>query len=259
MMKSMTALLKDHKNSILLLYFPLYMIWFRWLENREADRYLTISCSIDSRIPFCELFVIPYFLWFLYVTAVLFVLFRQKENRGDFYRLAAILMMGMTTCLMIYTIFPNVQPLRPETFPRDNIFTRIIAALYQCDTPTNVCPSIHVYNSIAVHVALAKSELFRQTPASVVSSIRVNPNSHPARRTLLCRDRRAMSCKAKKGWKTASLILCILICLSTMFLKQHSVIDVICALALYGTYYIMIYLPAYGRDKASLRQGQQTA
>ena len=126
---------------------------------------------------------------------------------SDFYRCSAVLMLGMTTCLIIYTIFPNAQPLRPDVMPRDNFLTRIVAGLYEGDTPTNVCPSIHVYNSIAIHVALFQSYALQN----------------------------------KKGWKTASLVLCILICLSTMFLKQHSIIDVGCAILLYIFYYMVVY------------------
>lgn len=94
-----------------------------------------------------------------------------------------------------------------ESFPRDNFLTGIVAGLYQGDTPTNVCPSIHVYNSIAIHMALSQSYALRE----------------------------------HKGIRTGSLVLCILICLSTMFLKQHSIIDVGCAILLYIFYYMIVY------------------
>ena len=35
--------------------------------------------------------------------------------------------------------------LRPVTFERDNIFIRLVQFVYKNDTPTNVLPSIHVY------------------------------------------------------------------------------------------------------------------
>ena len=209
MKKTIYNFLKKYKHLILILYFPLYMTWFMWLERREDIDYHMIRCIVDDWIPFHELFIIPYFLWFAYVVLVLVFLFFQTSHLKDFYRCAATLMLGMTTCLVIYTFFPNAQPLRPETFPRDNFLVQLVANLYQGDTPTNVCPSIHVYNSLAIHVGLAKSHYF----------------------------------KDKKGWKTASLLLCVLICLSTMFLKQHSFIDVVCAAVLYAIYYVLIYCP----------------
>lgn len=207
MSRKITTFLRKYKYLILIVYFPIYMLWFNWLEQRELPHFTMIHCRLDDLIPFCELFAIPYFLWFLYVFASLVFLFLQSKYMSDFYRCSAVLMLGMTTCLIIYTLFPNAQPLRPEIFPRDNWLTHIIAGLYKGDTPTNVCPSIHVYNSIAIHVALAQSNALQN----------------------------------KKGWKTASLILCILICLSTMFLKQHSIIDVVCAVLLYIFYYMIVY------------------
>lgn len=201
--------LKKYKHIILILYLPVYMIWFFWLEGRDSANFHSIHCIVDDWIPFQELFIIPYILWFAYVVAVLVFLFFQTDHLKDFYRCAATLMIGMTTCLIIYTVWPNAQPLRPEIFPRDNILTRIVAAIYQGDTPTNVCPSIHVYNSIAIHIGLSGSHFF----------------------------------KNKRGWKLASLVLCVLICLSTMFLKQHSFIDVVCALILYTVVYLIVYRP----------------
>ena len=158
---------------ILVLYFPIYMLWFNWLERRQVPHFAMIHCRLDDMIPFCEWFAIPYFLWFLYVFVSIIFLFLQSKHMSDFYRCSAVLMLGMTTCLIIYTIFPNAQPLRPDVMPRDNFLTRIAASLYEGDTPTNVCPSIHVYNSIAIHVALFQSYALQN----------------------------------KKGWKTASLDL----------------------------------------------------
>lgn len=207
MNKIITTFLRKYKYMILVLYFPIYMLWFSWLERRDLPHFTIIHCKLDDMIPFCELFAIPYFLWFLYVAVSLLFLFLQSEHMSDFYRCSAVLMLGMTTCLIIYTIFPNAQPLRPESFPRDNFLTGIVAGLYQGDTPTNVCPSIHVYNSIAIHMALSQSYALWE----------------------------------HKGIRTGSLVLCILICLSTMFLKQHSIIDVGCAILLYIFYYMIVY------------------
>lgn len=117
MNKIITTFLRKYKYMILVLYFPIYMLWFSWLERRDLSHFTIIHCKLDDMIPFCELFAIPYFLWFLYVAVSLLFLFLQSEHMSDFYRCSAVLMLGMTTCLIIYTIFPNAQPLRPESFP----------------------------------------------------------------------------------------------------------------------------------------------
>lgn len=207
MKNSMIQLFKKYKHSIAILYLPFYMVWFLWLEGRDNVAYHSISCPVDDWIPFNEYFILPYLLWFGYVAVVLIFLFFQTEHLEDFTRCIAVLILGMTTSLIIYTVWPNSQPLRPDPLPRDNILTRIVAGLYQGDTSTNVCPSLHVYNSLAIHTALVKSYYF----------------------------------KKKRGIQAASLLLCIFICLSTMFLKQHSFIDVVCAFLLFGVYYTLVY------------------
>lgn len=209
-MKNLKQLLYKYKHAIIILYLPVYMLWFVLLEQRNDVKFKEIHCIVDDWIPFCEVFIIPYLLWFLYVALTLIFLFFHTKYIDDFYKCAAILVMGMTTSLIIYTFFPNAQNMRPTTFERENIFTDIISILYAADTDTNVCPSIHVYNSIAIHVAISNCSCF----------------------------------KNKKWLKNSSLVLCILICMSTLFLKQHSFIDLVCAAALYLFYYIIIYRPA---------------
>ncbi len=199
--------LKNNKHFLFILYFPAYMYCFTWLEARDDIPFTTIHCIVDDWIPFCEIFIIPYLTWFLYVVVVLLYLYFQRAHLDNFYRCVFILMLGMSTCLFVYYIFPNAQTMRPAEFTNPNIFTDIIQFIYANDTDTNVLPSIHVYNSIAIHVAFAGSPAFQN----------------------------------RKGFRLGSLLLCTLICLSTMFLKQHSFLDVITALALYFIYYPLIY------------------
>ncbi|MCD7825721.1 MAG: phosphatase PAP2 family protein [Clostridiaceae bacterium] len=199
-------LMKKYKHIVLILYLPIYLYCFAWLEKRDDVPFTTIHCFIDDWIPFCEVFIIPYLLWFVYVVAVLLFLFFQTDHLEDYYRCAGMLILGMSTCLLIYYIFPNAQNMRPDGFARSNVFTDIMSFVYAADTDTNVLPSIHVYNAIVIHMGFSTSHRFREKP----------------------------------GWKYASLTLCVLICLSTMFLKQHSVLDVISAILLFGLYYALV-------------------
>ena len=116
-------------------------------------------------------------------------------------------MMGMTVFLIVSYVYPNAQHIRPTEFPRDNIFTDIVKWLYSTDTPTNILPSIHVFNSLAIHMSLTNCETLRN----------------------------------KKFIKAASFTLTALIIMSTMFLKQHSVIDVCmgATLALFGFWFFI--------------------
>ena len=161
--------------------------------------------GIDDYIPFCEVFVIPYMLWFAYVAVV--VLYFLLKDKTDYYRVCAFLATGMTIFLVISTLWPNGHHLRLGEFPRDNIFTRMVASLWKTDTPTNLWPSIHVYNSIGAHIAIAKSKHFEN----------------------------------RKGIRIASFILATSIILATVFIKQHSVFDVLTAFALSAIMYLVIY------------------
>lgn len=204
---SASALLfHKYKHAIpMLVYAVIYLLWFSYLENTVTSGYREIHVALDDYIPFCEVFIIPYFLWFGYIAVtVLYFFFRDKD---DYFRTCTFLFTGMTIFLLVSTLWPNGHHLRPYTMPRDNVFSHMVAFLYRTDTPTNLWPSIHVYNSIGCHLAIIKSRHFA----------------------------------GRKGIKTVSLILCISIIMSTMLLKQHSVFDVTTAFIMAAVMYGIVY------------------
>lgn len=199
------------------LIVPLYMIFylasFTYLENRVTYRFHVIHSSLDSLVPFCEYFVIPYFLWFAYIAVtVLWFMFKNKDKK-EYMQLIFNLGIGMTVFIIVSWVYPNGHFLRPISFPRDNVFTDMVRFLYSIDTPTNVLPSIHVYNSIAAFIAIAR-------------------------------------CKALKNNRLVvggTFILTVSIVAATMFLKQHTVVDVVLALALNVVVYLLVYRPEDSR------------
>ena len=161
---------EKYKHAIpLLIYGIIYLTWFAYLERKVTKDYWVIHMALDDRIPFCEAFVIPYFLWFVYVSAIVVYLF--FKDKDDYYRACIFLFTGMTIFLIISTLFPNGHHLRPQTMPRDNVFTRLISMLYSTDTPTNLWPSIHVYNSLAAHFAIVKNKRLTNKKWIRVSSL----------------------------------------------------------------------------------------
>lgn len=200
-----------YKHAWLFLYGIVYMVWFRLLEKRNDAAIYVVHTSLDDMIPFNEWFVIPYLMWFFYIAWIL--IYTCLTSRSDFFKVFAAMFGGMTICLVIYTVWPNGQDLRPVVMPRHNILTAIVAWIYSIDSPTNVCPSIHVFNSVIAFMAVMKNEHFKY-PVKV---------------------------------RTISLVLTVLICLSTMFMKQHSTFDVGCGLLLSFIMYLMVYVPDYSR------------
>ncbi|MBP3926826.1 MAG: phosphatase PAP2 family protein [Clostridium sp.] len=201
----MKNLIKKYGHAWIFSYFLLYLPWFVHLEKTVTRHYNIMHSELDDMIPFNEYFIIPYLLWFIYVAAaVLYFFFANKE---EFYRLCTFLFTGMTLFLLICTIYPNGTDLRSAVDPQKNLCSWLVAWIRQTDTCTNVFPSIHVYNSICAHTAIRKNETLRKNP-----------------------------------WiRYGSLLLAVSICLSTVFLKQHSVIDVagaaLMAIAIYPLAY----------------------
>lgn len=213
----MKTLLQKYKHAWVFLYSLIYFPWFFYLEKTVTCNYHIIHTTFDEKIPFIEYFIIPYLLWFGFIAVtILYFFLHDKEG---FYKLAFFLITGMTLFLVISTVYPNGQVLRPLIFQRNNIFVDMVRQLYRTDTPTNIFPSIHVYNSIGVFLAIRNCEKLQK----------------------------------HRIIQDGSFILTVLIILSTMFLKQHSVIDVIGACVLSVPVYYMAYDPVSKRQHAYKR------
>ena len=212
--------IKKYSHAWVFLYALIYLPWFSYLEQHVTSDYYLIHSPFDDYIPFVEYFIVPYLMWFLFVIiGAGYFFFTDKKG---FYKLAAFLITGMTIFLIICTLFPNGLHLRPTTFARDNIFTHIVQYVYSVDTPTNVLPSIHVFNSMVIAIAVAHSDKLNE----------------------------------KKWIQHLTYILAGLIILSTMFLKQHSVTDVFAALVMAGVIYPFVYAP---ERKKALKVSHQPA
>lgn len=202
----MKGFLAKYKHGVpLMVYGAIYLLWFALLEGRGKADYMVVHMNIDDYIPFCEVFVVPYLLWFLYVPAVLLYLF-FKDKEG-YWRNALFLCAGMTVFLLASTLIPNVHHLRLRQMPRDNVFTRLVQMVWSVDTPTNLFPSIHVFNSLGAHLALINNEALAK----------------------------------KKPLRLFSLFLCVSIILSTMLIKQHSMFDVLTAFIMAAGLYMLVY------------------
>ena len=174
------------------LYALFYLSFFALLERTIQTPDLWVHCQLDDLIPFCKYAIVPYILWFPWIPFTLFYLL-YKAPREDFWRLCIPLFTGMTMTLLFYAIGPNGLALRPKYVPGTDIFAQLVRMIYRSDTPMNVCPSIHVFNSVTLMLAYHRCRIFEQ----------------PRFRWM----------------RPAADVLCISIVCSTMLLKQHSCID----------------------------------
>lgn len=184
----METRLKKHIK-LLLICSAIYLIGFFVLERFNLFELTYMETWLDNYIPFNEYFVIPYVIWYVYIIAG-FIYFLYQDD-FEYNRCMYYLFAGMFIALIIYTFFPNGQNLRVE-LTNENIFQSMVSLLYAIDTPTNVCPSLHTYNSIMMYVALKRSHFF----------------------------------KDKHLLDILAFILVISICASTVLIKQHAIVDV---------------------------------
>ena len=181
------------------LYALFYLSFFALLERTIQTPDLWVHCQLDDVIPFCKYAIVPYFAWFAWIPFTLFYLLRHGE-RSDFWRVCLCLFAGMTIALSCYVLLPTGLALRPYRVYGSDIFARLVRMLYAVDSSKNVCPSIHVFNSVTLMLAYYRSRIF-ETPG-------------------------------RRWMRPASAVLCVSIIASTVLLKQHSCIDVLLGILL---------------------------
>ena len=172
------------------------MVSFMLVEGSDVKIHIIHSLA-DDRIPFCEYFIIPYVLWYFFLIGTVMYFALSCPSKKEYYQYLATLGVGMTLFLLISYVYPNGQQLRPE-LTGDGAFISAVRFLYKIDTPTNIFPSMHVFNATASCIALYQNE----------------------------------KCRKNRPFTVAQIVLTVSIILSTMFLKQHSVADVMTALIL---------------------------
>lgn len=196
----------EFRHLLLLLFWPVFGILFLSVERLiPRSHYVPVWCPLDDMIPFCEWFMIPYMFWFVFLVGmhIYLLLFDTRAFRRFLY--FTILTYSVT--ILIYLIYPTCQELRPAEFPRDNFLTRFMAGFYEFDTNTNVCPSLHVVGSMAVGFAAWDTPRFRTA-----------------------------------FWRIVFMGTALLISISTVFVKQHSILDVFWGLVLCAGGYILVYV-----------------
>ena len=192
------------------LYWVIYLVWFFWLDNTITQPKYIIHAPLDDLIPFNKWFVIPYCSWFLLLVAVTALLWWKDTASYD--KLCLMMFSGMTFCLIVYMLLPNGLDLRPtvEEIGRSNPAMWVMQLLWKADASVNVCPSIHCQSTACMAIAISESKLAEERPVL----------------------------------RPIALVWAALICLSTVFTKQHSVLDVVCGLAV-----AVVWLPVLYRDR----------
>ncbi len=172
---------------------PIFICYFV-PEQLIVDSYHPTQIAFDHMIPLLPGFVYVYLLWFpLLVFGGIWMLFFDGPVLR---RYMIFLMCAYFICAAIYLLYPNGQELRPDDLAVHDLSTAILAFIYRVDTNTNVLPSLHVIGSMGAAFALCSSKRIRSLPI-----------------------------------KAAIVVLAVLVSISTVFVKQHGILDVLAGFA----------------------------
>ena len=183
-----------------LVYFALYFATENLIPVSACH---VIHCKIDDMIPFNEYFLLFYCWWYVLIVISLgyFLLYDIRK----FKELQVFIMITQAIAMFVYIVYPSVQLLRPAVMPHDNFLCSLMSFIYRFDTPTGVCPSLHVAYSIGI--------------AAVWCNYR----------------------DASWRWKAFVVASVVVICISVVFVKQHSFIDVVAAIPVGMIAYVLVY------------------
>lgn len=125
-----------------------------------------------------------------YIFIFLGLVFILSKDRKRYIRTLIVIYISMCICYVFYYLFP-VEIARP-VIANTSIPNKIVNIIYEVDRPLNCFPSIHVLNTYVIM--------------------------------------RFTRIKDNKSWFTYTNIIGILIILSTLFIKQHFVLDGVSAI-----------------------------
>lgn len=160
-----------------------------------------IGNSIDNKIPFVLIFIIPYVFWYLMLFIIPYKMY--QKDKTNFYKYIITTILIVIIANIIFVCYPTIVN-RPE-LTGDNILVKLTNIIYAIDTPALNCfPSLHCGFSMLfiLHVCTSK--------------------------------------KQSKSFKLFTLISSILVMASTLLIKQHVFIDLIAGDALAILVYLMI-------------------
>ena len=184
---------KDFRELLwLLVFFAAIPVYFV-LSHCLSDFHI-IHVALDDVIPFIPAFILPYVCWYLYMPGML--LYAYCVDRVAYRRMLVSLLPGIYLCMLGFILYPTCVDFRPEA--GQGFFGWICGIIFSSDRPVNVFPSLHCFETLVLHLA-------------------------------------GFTCprmKAHRAARIVSAVLVILICASTVFVKQHSIADVAAGVAL---------------------------
>lgn len=192
-----------HKGIHLLWLFIFPVLGFIYsLLNKPTMTALDLKIVIDHLIPVVPIFVLPYLLWYVFMFCYL-IYFCFKDTTVYKHTLVTIVI-GEFICFICYVYFQSTVA-RPSV-EGTGMFSTLLQFVYAQDNPYNCFPSIHVLTTYTIMLAS------------------VNIKNKHFINTLLIQSMGA------------------LIILSTLFTKQHVIVDVVASMLIVSLVYSLLFI-----------------
>lgn len=178
-----------------------------FLLNNSDRGAYSLVTDLDNFIPLLKIFVIPYLGWYLYVLVIL--IFLCVKDRRVYYNTIITINASLLIASLIYYSFQTTVP-RP-TLEDQDLLTQLVLWVYGHDQPYNCFPSTHV----------------------ITTYIMMNGLAHSSAKTIFN--------------QIIVYNFGILIILSTLFMKQHVILDVIGSILLVNIVFSIVENLSWGR------------
>ena len=206
----MIKLFKERSYGWILLFYPMHPLWY-FLIQKSAAKPHNIHSFIDDIVVYNEWFALAYVFWYVFMFGGLLLLLAWAE-RSIFLRTIMLLYTGIAISLVIQAAYHSTIDYRPaaETLTGHPFATQVVKMIYDFDKPFNVFPSIHCFGSLALMMGFWHTKMPLKYPLRVLISV-----------------------------------IAVTICLSTMFIKQHSSLDFLAAIIITVVLYLVFFLPKW--------------
>lgn len=187
--------------SCLLIGQALFFTSLKYLQNN----YHVINFYLDNKIPFIPEFIHIYNLFYPFVFIIMYYIF--TKDRKTYYNGVIAGIMGYLICDIIFLVYPTIMN-RPifDYNSLDVVTGFVLKATYYLDSPAlNCLPSIHCLFCFQIIYSLFKSKDINSSKKIIIS------------------------------------LIAILIMLSTLFVKQHYLYDIVASLIVFIIVNIIVY------------------
>lgn len=166
--------------------------------------------TFDNHLPFVSYFVYFYVFWYVMLIFVPYLIYRYDKELLRKYN--KIFILDSVICILIFLIYPTT--IHRASFDVNSLSTWIVNLIYYFDTPVLNCfPSLHALNSLLWIIVMLNNK------------------------------------KIPKLWRGIIIFLSTGVILSTIFIKQHVIYDLIGSVGVLIISYLILKIISLIRKK----------